>query len=157
MEDLPQIILAAILVDTVTVAILYMFNRGGKAVKEWYKEFRMGAACMDVFSIIIATAAANALGKTLAEKIGYLLAIQVVHDLAIGWLVKSVESKSTLLNMWKRYADEVGFTIVIVDAVMLLATLFLVHYMKKIELSDSAVIYASIVVFYVLLMFVYSY
>ena len=64
MQDIPQIILAAILVDTITVAILYTLNKGGYAVKQWYKEFRTGAACMDVFSIIIATGAANALGTS---------------------------------------------------------------------------------------------
>ena len=157
MRDLPQIVTAAIIVDTITVGVLYIFNRGGDAVKEWYREFRLGAACMDVSSLIIAAGAASALGNSLPAKLGFVIAFQVVHDILAGLFVRYVKTESTLVKLWKRYASEVGFTILVVDAIMLVSTLLLVHYFEKINVSVNVFVYSSIAVFYVLLLFVYSF
>lgn len=151
---LASIVVSAMVVELVTNILILRFK--GKAVREWYRTFRVGAAAIDVLSIVIAVFLADKYGKTPMQKVCLLLAIQLVHDISMGVVLQKIPSgQSTLFDMWKRYAAEVGSFILLVDALMLLCTLSLAQYVERMEADHVSLL--GLVSSYVLLLIVYSY
>jgi len=157
-EQLLSISVIAILVDLITISVLFFGKRGGDIVRKWYKTFRTGAACMDVMSLIIASWFAVKFGRNIAEQIGIVIAVQMLHDVIVGYFVKiSTAPQDTLFGMWKEYANEIGFTILLVDALMLIATVYLsqTEFVQMMNTETKA--YAAVVFMYLLLLIVHSF
>jgi hypothetical protein len=157
-EQLLSVTLIAILVDLITVSVLFFGKRGGESVRKWYKQFRTGAACMDVMSLIIASWFAVMLGRNITEQIAIVIAIQILHDLIVGYFVKnSHPSQDTLLSMWKEYANEIGFVILLVDALMLIATVYFSQTEFVQNMNKETKAYAAVVFAYLLLLIIHSF
>ena len=149
--DLLHVTLAATVVDLVTLSIVLALG-WGRTVRKWYTHFGMSAVCMDVGSLIIATWIAVKTGATFPQRAGVVVALQLVHDISVSQMLKSSNASSdTLFGTWKQYADEVGGYILLVDAVMLVSTLYLSQSTVLAGMNAETMSYCTVVALYLLL------
>ena len=147
---------SAILVDTVIGYYLLLNNKGGRYIREWYKQFTLGAYLMDVLSIIIGTYLAILTTDDIYYQIFTVIIIGLIHDITFGFFVNKVQSESKILKLFKDYANELGPTILIVDAAMLVSTILLSRYFYKL-LSNVTITILSVITTYIGLYMIYSF
>jgi hypothetical protein len=147
---------SAILVDTVIGYYLLLNNKGGRYIREWYKQFTLGAYLMDVLSIIIGTYLAILTTDDIYYQLFTVIIIGLIHDITFGFFVNKVQSESKILKLFKDYANELGPTILIVDAAMLVSTILFSRYFYKL-LSNVTITILSIITTYIGLYMIYSF
>jgi hypothetical protein len=147
---------SAILVDTVIGYYLLLNNKGGRYIREWYKQFTLGAYLMDVLSIIIGTYLAILTTDDIYYQIFTVIIIGLIHDITFGFFVNKVQSESKILKLFKDYANELGPTILIVDAAMLVSTILFSRYFYKL-LSNVTITILSVITTYIGLYMIYSF
>jgi hypothetical protein len=82
--------------------------------------------------------------------------IGLIHDTAFGYFINKIQSESKIINLFKNYANENGINILIVDVIMLVATLIFSNYFYK--LYPSVIIsFLSIITTYIGLFMIYSF
>ena len=147
---------SAIIVDTIIGYYLLITKRGGKYIKEWYKLFTIGAYIMDILSIVIGTYIATLLSNDLYKQLAIVILVGLIHDLSFGYFVSNYGIKSKILNLFNNYAKELGVTILIVDAFMLVSTLILSYILNN-NLSYNNISFLGILTFYIGLLMIYSF
>ena len=155
-HSLISLVFSAILVDTIIGYYLLLSNRGGKYIREWYNQFTIGAYVMDVLSIVIGTFLATKISNNIYYQILSVIIIGLIHDTTFGFFVNRTITESKIVNLFKNYANENGINILIVDAIMLVATLIFSNYFYK--LFPSVIIsFLSIITTYIGLFMIYSF
>ena len=147
---------SAIIVDTVIGYFLLITKRGGKYIKEWYKNFTIGAYVMDILSIVIGTYIATRLTSNFYHQIILVVIVGLIHDLSFGLFLNRSGIRTPVLNLFKNYADELGATILLVDALMLVSTIVLGYFLKD-TLSKDNIIFSGILMMYIGLLMIYSF
>ena len=147
---------SAIIVDTVIGYFLLITKRGGKYIKEWYKNFTIGAYVMDILSIVIGTYIATRLTNNFYHQIILVVIVGLIHDLSFGFFLNRSGIRTSVLNLFKNYADELGATILLVDALMLVSTIVLGYFLKE-KLSKDNIIFSGIFTMYFGLLMIYSF
>ena len=155
-HSLLSLVFSAILVDTIIGYYLLLSNRGGKYIKEWYKQFTIGAYIMDILSIIIGTYLATLTSNNIYYQIIAVTIIGLIHDTTFGFFVNKIQTESKIINLFKNYANELGPVILIVDAFMLVSTLLLSNYFYKL-LPNILITFLSIIATYIGLFMIYSF
>ncbi len=155
-HSLLSLVFSAILVDTLIGYYLLLSNRGGEYIKEWYKQFTVGAYVMDVLSIVIGTFLATLASSNIYYQTFAVVIIGLIHDITFGYLINKIQTESKIVNLFKNYADENGVNILIVDAFMLIGTLLLSNYFYK-SLPNILITFLSIVTTYIGLFMIYSF
>ena len=151
-----SLVFSAILVDTVIGYYLLLSNRGGKYIREWYNQFTIGAYIMDILSIVIGTFLATKISSGIYYQILTVVIIGLIHDITFGYFVNKIQSESKIINLFKNYANENGVNILIVDAIMLVATLLFSNYFYKLT-SNVIISFLSIITTYIGLFMIYSF
>lgn len=152
---LASVAAAALVVDTATLAWLLATGRGGRSVREWYATLGTGAYAMDVLSLIIGVAVGVlAAPDSLVGQLGVVLALQLTHDLLFGLFVAAYPV-APLMQLFKRYADEMGAWILLTDALMLTATLALAHLLHARVAPNSQLLLGAVAA-YIGLLLTYS-
>ena len=154
--SLTTLTVSAIIVDTVIGYYLLISKRGGRYIKEWYKTFTIGAYTMDVLSIVIGTYIATSLTNDVYKQLLFVIIVGLIHDISFGVFLSKTNVKSTVLDLFRNYANELGTTILIVDAFMLVSTILLAHFLKS-NLSITNISYLGIVTLYIGLLMIYSF
>lgn len=154
--SLTTLTVSAIIVDTVIGYYLLITKRGGRYIKEWYKTFTIGAYTMDVLSIVIGTYIATSLTNNVYKQLLFVIIVGLIHDISFGVFLSKTNVKSTVLDLFRNYANELGTTILIVDAFMLVSTILLAHFLKS-NLSITNISYLGIVTLYIGLLMIYSF
>lgn len=158
MYPIKSIVAAALGVEVVMLAILYIGNIGGKNIRRWYSELGASAFLMDVLSLIFAVWLASYFAKTLPYQIGMVILIQLLHDVPMGYLVNTVKRGGPLLDLWKDYAKEMGVKILVVDAILLVSTLVVAYVIENYIKIKDEILYFLIATFsYVSLFLVHSF
>ena len=147
---------SAIIVDTIIGYYLLTTNRGGKYIKEWYKTFTIGAYTMDILSIIIGCFIAISFTNNIYKQLALVVLIGLIHDISFGLFLNKFNKNTPILNLFRNYANELGITILIVDALMLLSTILLAHQLKN-NFSQNIIIFIGILFFYFGLLMIYSF
>jgi len=155
-HSLISLVFSAILVDTLIGYYLLLSNRGGKYIREWYNQFTIGAYIMDVLSIVIGTFLATKISSGIYYQILTVVIIGLIHDITFGYFVNKIQSESKIINLFKNYANENGVNILIVDAIMLVATLLFSNYFYKLT-SNIIISFLSIITTYIGLFMIYSF
>jgi hypothetical protein len=155
-HSLVSLVFSAILVDTLIGYYLLLSNRGGKYIREWYNQFTIGAYIMDVLSIVIGTFLATKISSDIYYQILTVVIIGLIHDITFGYFVNKIQSESKIINLFKNYANENGVNILIVDAIMLVATLLFSNYFYKLT-SNIIISFLSIITTYIGLFMIYSF
>jgi hypothetical protein len=137
--------------------MLFFNKNSGKTIRQYYREFTIGAYSMDITSAIIGSYLAILLAPNFYMQLVYVVIIGLIHDTSFGLFLNSINTKSSkILQFFKDYAKEYGKKILIVDALILLSTLLVSNFLYK-TFSNTIIIFLGILFTYIGLLFVYSF
>lgn len=156
-HNIVTLIVGAILVENIVLYMLYFNKKRGKTITQWYSQFTIGAYTMDITSAIIGTLLATLLTANYYLQFVYVIIIGLIHDTSFGLFLNSINTKtSKILEFYKDYAKEYGKKILLVDALILISTLFVSNVLLK-TFSNSVIIFLGLAFSYIGLLFVYSF
>jgi hypothetical protein len=156
-HSITTLIIAGIIVENIVLFMLFFNKNSGKTIRQYYREFTIGAYSMDITSAIIGSYLAILLAPNFYMQLVYVVIIGLIHDTSFGLFLNSINTKSSkILQFFKDYAKEYGKKILIVDALILLSTLLVSNFLYK-TLSNTIIIFLGILFTYIGLLFVYSF
>ena len=156
-HSITTLIIAGIIVENIVLYMLFFNKNSGKTIRQYYREFKIGAYSMDITSAIIGSYLAILLAPNFYMQLVYVVIIGLIHDTSFGLFLNSINTKSSkILQFFKDYAKEYGKKILIVDALILLSTLLVSNFLYK-TLSNTIIIFLGILFTYIGLLFVYSF
>lgn len=143
--DLVQILTAVLVVDMAVILIARDTTLFGKTINEWYNKFTITAVILDVLIImvgfIITRYIFDIFKITFTPEIFIviLLTVQIVHDALFYLLVIKPypEGNNQVIDVYKKYADEIGYKIIIADSAMVLVSALLAMYLKNKEMHET--------------------
>jgi hypothetical protein len=151
----------AIITDLIVIGRVIFGLIKSKSLIDWYNLYGLSGVLADVLSIMIGIIIAAFIYPFIFKKYSLLnfiiiaVIVQVCHDLLFATFFRSVpRSKSRILDTFKDYANEVGFKILIADALMIITTILLATLFTK--LSTNVNIIILIVSLYMVPYFLYS-
>lgn len=128
------LVVAVLWVDLIVIFIS-LYGVFGKTIREWYAKFGPVAVLSDCLIIILGIMLASLIYPTASTLELILLAviIQLVHDLLFYILViqKMPEGQNGIIDLFKKYADEGGYRILIADASMVTASILGQYYLES--------------------------
>ena len=155
-------ILNAILITDMFVILRVVFKQIKiKSLNEWYNKYGLSAIITDVLSIMIGIIIARYLYTIFFKQFNIFyfcilaVTIQVTHDLLFANFFNTIPiGKSSMLDTFKKYAKEVGFTIIIADAMMIISSIILASLLCNLSYNMNIII--LIVLLYVIPYLLYS-
>lgn len=129
--QLPEILEAVAVVDFFTIVLSKFFNLG-KSLDKWYAKFGMTAVLSDCLIIVLGIQ----LALIIEPKAGFFMilltamCIQIFHDILFYFLVIQPIPKghNEVIDLFKEYADENSWKIIVADSLMVLSTVSLAQY-----------------------------
>jgi hypothetical protein len=122
---------AALITDLFVLILLINGFIKAKILKTWYIKFGLGAFMADVLSMMIGFLIAHFIYPFIFTKYNFfyflvvVVGVQMTHDLLFGLFINQYKGKSDILNVFKKYASNLGVWILIGDAVMMILTTIL--------------------------------
>lgn len=144
--DLLSLATAAIWVDFFTVVVSkYIFR--GSAIKQWYSQFQSVAVISDIVSVIIGVLLAHMLFPKLNLLVAAII-VQVIHDIFFSTVVLGLvpTGHNSMIDLFKNYAVESSYRILVADAVIMTSTVLLMGYLNKLN-KESVILLAFIGVY----------
>ena len=142
-----------------TVIVLSKIFPLTKALGDWYRDFGVVAVGSDVLIIVLGIALAKLLypaasGLTL---VGIAVGIQVLHDILfyIGVIRGVPDGQNKIIDLFKKYAGEGGYKIILADAAMVAGSVLLMEYLDN-NFSDDVIGFLGILAVYSLLYIIYT-
>ena len=131
--------LLAITVGAVVIDVIFLILNFNKTIfvseelTRWYTSLGTSAMAMDILVIVLAVTAGVAMStSTNAEKpslmktVGWVVLVQMVHDLSFACTFRSVERENNyIFDFFKDYADEIGVHALWSDSLMVIGTLLI--------------------------------
>ena len=146
--DYLPILSAAIIVDLIVMLSAVFGLIQSKALAAWYQQFGGMAVLADVLILVIGVIIARFLYPiffskwSLLQFLGLTIAIQVAHDLLFAVLFNAMpRGASAILDVFKRYATEVGFMILLADAMMIAGTVLLGSLLASQSLNTNMIVF----------------
>jgi len=124
---------AAIWVDFFTVVVSkYIFR--GSAIKQWYNQFQSVAVISDILSVMIGILLAHALLPKLDLLVSAVI-VQVIHDVFFSTVVLGLvpTGHNSMIDLFKNYAVESSYGILVADAVIVVSTVLLMKYLNTLK------------------------
>jgi hypothetical protein len=160
-NDYLFILNAAIIVDLV---VIYLSNTNvikSYSLKKWYRLFGLSAFIADVFSIMIVIILARLFYTLLFKKYNLILfiivavIIQLIHDLSFYKFFSSLKKGTNrMLDVFKEYAKEMSYKILIADAEMIISTCIIASVLANYSIAIN--IFIFIIIFYLAQYFIYN-
>jgi hypothetical protein len=145
-------------VDFAVIALSKVFPLTS-ALSVWYKEFGLVAIGSDILIIVLGIALAmflvpGAKGLTL---IAVAVGIQLLHDVLfyVGVIQGVPAGHNRILDLFKRYASEGSWKILLADAGMVAGSIYLMETMEE-TLTQDQIIWVGILAVYSLLYILYT-
>ena len=149
--------IAAGIVDFTTIVISKFFNMG-KSLDKWYAKFGMTAVLSDVLVIVLGIQLALLIEPRAGMPLLMVMAvcIQIVHDILFYFLVIETvpHGQNEMIDLFKEYASENSWKIVVYDSLMIGSTVYLAHTLGKIH--ESSVNFIGLLTVYALTYIVYT-
>ena len=147
-NDLIYITTAVIIIDLIVILIAKNTTLFNKQINVWYDKFGMTAVFLDVAIIIIGliiTRYIFSIYKLTFNPLYFILialAVQLVHDVLLYKLVivPYPEGNNQIIDVYKKYADENGYKVVVADSAMMLGSALLAMYLKNKEMKKEIII-----------------
>jgi len=138
-SDLLYIITATIIVDMVVILMARDTKILGKTINTWYDKFGITAVILDVLIIVIGFIITRYLFTVIELDfspelfIFVALAVQVIHDSALyEFVIKPYPvGHNQVIDVYKAYATENGYKIILADSAMVLGSAILAMYLKN--------------------------
>jgi len=155
--NLLDIVSAVVVVDFVTIVLSKFFNLG-KSLDKWYAKFGMTAVLSDCLIIILGIQ----LALLIEPKAGWFhllmmaLAIQVFHDIWFYFaiVVPIPKGHNEIIDLFKEYADENSYKIVVADSLMVVSTVVLAETLSYYQ--ESLVAFVGLLATYALTYIIYT-
>jgi hypothetical protein len=131
--DLLSLATAAIWVDFLTVVVSkYIFH--GSAIKQWYNQFQSVAVMSDILSVMIGIMLAHMLFPKMNLLVSAII-VQVLHDIFFSTVVLGLvpAGHNSMIDLFKNYAAESSYGILIADAVIMSSTVLLMRYLNGVN------------------------
>jgi hypothetical protein len=145
-------------VDFAVIAISKVFPLT-KALGEWYQEFGLAAVGSDVLIIVLGIALAKFLMPMATgwSLVGVAVLIQVIHDVLfyIGVIRGIPSGHNRIIDLFKRYATEGGWKIILADAGMVTASVLLMEWLSD-NLPQDQINFLGLLAVYSLLYIIYT-
>lgn len=130
-----------------------------KALGTWYADFGLVAIGSDVLIIVLGIALAKLLFPLYSglSLIGVAVAIQLLHDVLfyIGVIQVVPPGQNRIIDLFKRYAAEGGWKILVADAAMVAGSVWLMETLDA-WLTDDQVLWVGLLGLYSLLYILYT-
>jgi uncharacterized protein YacL len=152
---------SALIVDLIVVLMLQRGFIKSKVLQKWYKNFHLGAFMADVLSLVIGVVLARFIYTFLELKWNILLflliavLVQLCHDLLFAKFFYTVpKGLSSILDVFKDYANELGPVILLADAQMIIGTVLLASLLANMSTNSNIVL--LIFISYMIPYFIFS-
>jgi hypothetical protein len=130
-----------------------------KSLATWYADFGLVAIGTDILIIVLGIALAKFLFPAYSglALIGVAVGIQVLHDILfyVGVIQAVPFGHNRILDLFKRYASEGGWKILVADAGMVAGSVVLMEQMDA-YLTDDQVLWSGLLALYSLLFLLYT-
>jgi hypothetical protein len=141
------------------VIVLSKFVPLTKSLGTWYADFGMNAVGADVLIIVLGIYLVQLLfptasGWTLA---GYAVTLQVIHDVLfyVGVIQGVPSGQNAIIDLFKSYAAEGSWKIILADSAMVVSSVFLMEYLDN-TVSDAWIAFWGLLAVYSLIYIVYT-
>jgi hypothetical protein len=145
-------------VDFAVIAISKVYPMT-KSLSVWYKEFGLVALGSDILIIVLGIALAMFLapGASGLKLMGIAVGIQLLHDVLfyVGVIQGVPTGHNRILDLFKRYASEGSWQILVADAAMVAGSVYLMETMQA-ELTHDQIVWLGILAVYSLLYILYT-
>jgi hypothetical protein len=160
-SDYIPILNGVIITDLFVILLLLRKFINSSVLKNWYRDFSLGAVIADVLIIFIGIIIARFIYPyifdtySLINFIGLVVVVQVIHDIIFYIFVSSVpRGVSKILDVFKDYGKEVGFKAILSDSAMMISSVLIASYLKGQTLNTNIIV--LIVSIYFVPYFIYS-
>ena len=149
LSNIPYYILGILFVDVAVLFLVRYFGVGGKSLNAWYDKFGLQAVIADVFIILIGFVIAQYVyTHYIMPSYGWnpmiflilVVFIQIIHDLAFYYFIilPIPIGHNAMIDMYKLYAKENGFQIIVGDAMLMIASALVTFFLKYLPNYASA-------------------
>lgn len=143
--DLLYIITGAVIVDMVVILMARDTKLFGKTINTWYDKFGITAVILDVLISVIGFIITRYLFNIIELEftpelfIIVLLAVQLIHNSALyEFVIKPYpQGHNQIIDVYKTYADENGYKILLADSAMVLSTAVIAMYLKTKPMHET--------------------
>jgi hypothetical protein len=141
------------------VIVLSKFFPLTKALGTWYKEFGVVAVGQDILIIVLGIALAMFLapGASGWSLVGVAVAIQVIHDVLfyVGVILPVPSGHNRIIDLFKQYAAEGSWKILLADAGMIAASVLLMETLDN-NYTDTQIGFLGLLAVYALSYIIYT-
>ena len=134
--DLLHISSAVVWVDFFTMALSKVFSMT-RSLDIWYQKFGIVAVISDCLVIVLGILLAQLIAPTasVTTLAGISVGIQLVHDYLFYLIVilGIPKGHNSMIDLFKSYSAEGGYKILIADAIMISATVFIGDYFTQLD------------------------
>jgi hypothetical protein len=145
-------------VDFAVIALSKVFPLT-KSLSVWYKDFGLVAIGSDILIIVLGIALAMFLvpGASGLTLMGVAVTIQLLHDVLfyVGIIQGVPAGHNRVIDLFKRYASEGSWKILLADAGMVVASVALMEWMEA-TLTQDQVAWIGLLAVYSLLYILYT-
>jgi len=160
-KDYLYLLNAGLITDLIVIMRIIFGQINIKSLNIWYRKFGLLAVIADVLSIVIGIIIARYIYTFFFKEYSLLLfiiitvGVQVIHDISFAYLFNLIpRNKSEILDIFKDYGKEVGFTIILADSLMMISTVLIGTYLSYFSININIII--LIISLYILPYFLYS-
>jgi hypothetical protein len=129
------------------------------SLSTWYKDFGLVAIGSDILIIVLGIALAMFLapGASGLRLMGIAVGIQLLHDVLfyVGIIQGVPRGQNRIIDLFKRYAAEGSWKILLADAGMVAASVYLMETMEE-TLTKDQIVWLGILAVYSLLYILYT-
>jgi hypothetical protein len=132
MSDYLPILNGILIAELIAFILLFLGLIKSEYLRLWYNKFSISAIISDVSIIFIGIIITRYLYTKLFSSfniIKFLLLaglVQMIHDILFYYLFKNIEyGKNSMLDIFKKYADELGAKILFGDTLLVMAPIFI--------------------------------
>jgi len=141
------------------VIVLSKFFPLTKSLGDWYRDFGLVAVGSDILIIVLGIALAQLIVPGISgwNLVGVSVLIQVIHDVLfyIGVIRGVPDGQNKIIDLFKRYAAEGSWKIIVADSAMVASSVLLMEWLDN-NLSDNQVGFVGILAVYSLLYIIYT-
>lgn len=134
---------AVVWVDFFTILLSKVFHLG-KALDKWYATFGILAIISDCLVIVLGILIAQfiAPGVNTITLAGVSIVVQIIHDVLFYYMVilGVPRGQNTMIDLFKEYAVENSWKILVADSAMIGSTVFLADYLSTLKASHTTFI-----------------
>jgi len=142
---------AAVLTELIVLSLALIGTIKSKQLDIWYKKFGLGAVLADVLIAVIGFIITFYVYKLLFKEYSLFLFIilivflQLIHDGLFALLINNYNGSSEIINVFKAYAAESGYKILIGDACIMISTVLLESVFSTFSANSNTIILICLV------------